>query len=88
MADAIASVHGTQFDVDLIPNLVGVASGGTVDWTLGVAGIKYSYGTELRDTGAYGFLLPATQIIATGEENWAMWQFVGRAIVSEFGKKQ
>ncbi|XP_059099359.1 carboxypeptidase B-like [Tigriopus californicus] len=87
MADTIASVHGTQFDVDLIPNLVGVASGGTVDWTLGVAGIKYSYGTELRDTGSYGFLLPASQIIATGEENWAMWQFVGRSIVSEFGKK-
>jgi len=26
---------------------------------------------ELRDTGNYGFILPASQILPTGEEMWA-----------------
>jgi hypothetical protein len=30
--------------------------------------IKYSYAVELRDTGEYGFLLPADQIIPSGKE--------------------
>eukprot|EP00095_Tigriopus_kingsejongensis_P005647 maker-scaffold695_size110128-snap-gene-0.19 protein:Tk05647 transcript:maker-scaffold695_size110128-snap-gene-0.19-mRNA-1 annotation:"unnamed protein product" len=84
-AETIQAVNNKQFSVDLIPNLVGVASGGTVDWTLGVAGIKYSFAIELRDTGLYGFLLPPDQIIESGEEIWAMWQMVGRHIVDEFG---
>uniref|UniRef100_A0A8C4W4L4 Peptidase M14 domain-containing protein n=1 Tax=Gopherus evgoodei TaxID=1825980 RepID=A0A8C4W4L4_9SAUR len=33
-------------------------------------GMKYSYTFELRDTGRYGFLLPAGQIIPTAEETW------------------
>lgn len=45
------------------------ASGSTVDWTY-EHGIKYSYTFELRDTGTYGFLLPAKQIIPTAEETW------------------
>lgn len=45
------------------------ASGGTIDWTYN-QGIKYSYTFELRDTGRYGFLLPASQIIPTAQETW------------------
>lgn len=45
------------------------ADGITVDWTY-EQGIKYSYTFELRDTGRYGFLLPADQIIPTAEETW------------------
>lgn len=37
-----------------------VASGGSDDWAKGGAGIPYSYTVELRDTGRYGFELPAT----------------------------
>ncbi|KAJ8038357.1 Carboxypeptidase A4 [Holothuria leucospilota] len=33
-------------------------------------GATYSYTVELRDTGEYGFLLPADQIIPTGEESY------------------
>jgi len=47
------------------------ASGSSYDWAKGVAGIKYSYTLELRDRGQYGFLLPPSQIIPTGEETWA-----------------
>jgi carboxypeptidase A1 len=46
-------------------------NGDTADWTYEVLGVKYSYGLELRDTGRHGFLLPADQIIPTGEETVA-----------------
>lgn len=45
------------------------ASGTTVDWTYD-QGIKYSYAFELRDTGRYGFALPANQIVPTAQETW------------------
>jgi len=30
--------------------------------------VTYSYALELRDTGRYGFMLPANQIRPSGEE--------------------
>ena len=47
-------------------------------------GIKYAYSVELRDTGRYGFLLPADQIIPNGEEIWAFQTSVARNIIAEF----
>ncbi|ELW48044.1 Carboxypeptidase A4 [Tupaia chinensis] len=45
------------------------ASGSSVDWAYD-NGIKYAFTFELRDTGHFGFLLPAKQIIPTAEETW------------------
>lgn len=45
------------------------ASGGSIDWSYN-NGVKYSFAFELRDTGRYGFLLPANQIIPTATETW------------------
>ena len=70
--------------VGCIPCLLYVASGGSLDWTLGELGIPYSYGMELRDTGVYGFLLPPDQIIPTGEEAWAFHMTAAREIMAEF----
>ena len=56
-----------------------------MDWTLGELGIPYSYGMELRDTGAHGFLLPPEQIIPTGEEVWAFHMTVARELIKELG---
>lgn len=42
-----------------------------MDWAKGVAGIKYSFIIELRDTGRFGFLLPETEIIPTASETFA-----------------
>ena len=53
---------------DLNLCILDVVSGSSVDWTYGAEKIKYSYGVELRDTGKYGFLLPADQIIPSGKE--------------------
>ena len=45
-------------------------SGGSKDYTYGRLGIKYSFALELRDTGRYGFLLPANQIVPTAMETF------------------
>ena len=46
------------------------SAGSSADWTYDQAGIVYSVGVELRDTGMFGFLLPADQIIPSGEETF------------------
>jgi len=86
--DALKAVHGKEYEVGCIPCMLYVASGGSLDWTLGVAGIPYSFGMELRDTGEHGFLLPADQIIPTGEEVWAFHETVARQIANEFGSSK
>ncbi|XP_027869942.1 carboxypeptidase A1-like [Xiphophorus couchianus] len=45
------------------------SSWGSIDWTYN-QGIKYSYTFELRDTGHFGFILPANQIVPTANETW------------------
>ncbi|XP_014463005.1 carboxypeptidase A2 [Alligator mississippiensis] len=68
-ANALTSLHGTSFKVGTICSTIYQASGGSIDWSYDF-GIKYSFAFELRDTGRYGFLLPADQIIPTAEETW------------------
>lgn len=70
MADAIFSVHQFAYTAGPIGPTLYLASGGSVDWAYGDQGV-FSYTIELRDTGAFGFILPADQIIPTGEENFA-----------------
>ncbi|NXP14386.1 CBPA1 Carboxypeptidase, partial [Thinocorus orbignyianus] len=66
---ALTSLYGTKYEYGSIITTIYKASGATVDWTYD-QGIKYSFTFELRDTGRYGFLLPAKQIIPTAEETW------------------
>ena len=47
------------------------ATGITTDYYFSGENIFHSYTLELRDTGAFGFILPADQIIPTAEETWA-----------------
>ncbi|CAJ1056102.1 carboxypeptidase A1-like isoform X1 [Xyrichtys novacula] len=65
----LATLYGTRYRYGSIINTIYQASGSTVDWTYD-QGIKYSYTFELRDTGRYGFLLPAKQIVPTATETW------------------
>ncbi|KAM6925632.1 carboxypeptidase A5 [Lycodopsis pacificus] len=65
----LASLYGTRYRYGSIINTIYQASGGTIDWTYN-QGIRYSYTFELRDTGRYGFILPANQIIPTAQETW------------------
>ncbi|KAL7862832.1 hypothetical protein SRHO_G00118160 [Serrasalmus rhombeus] len=66
---ALTSLYGTKYAYGSIINVIYQASGGTIDWTYN-QGIKYSYTFELRDTGRYGFILPANQIVPTAQETW------------------
>ncbi len=54
------------------------ASGSSMDWATGVAGIDWSFTLELRPGStdpdpdqSYGFVLPAKYIIPTASEAWA-----------------
>jgi len=84
---ALKAVHGKDYEVGCIPCLLYIASGGSLDWAMGEAGIPYALAMELRDTGTYGFLLPPAQIIPTGEETWAFHKSAARQIFEEFGQK-
>ncbi|XP_007524266.1 carboxypeptidase A1 [Erinaceus europaeus] len=67
--EALSSLYGTDYLYGSIYTTIYQASGNTVDWTYN-QGIKYSFTFELRDTGRYGFLLPASQIVHTAQETW------------------
>nr|XP_055047498.1 carboxypeptidase A1-like [Misgurnus anguillicaudatus] len=66
---ALQSLYNTRYVYGSMINTIYQADGVTTDWTY-KQGIKYSYTFELRDTGRYGFVLPADQIIPTAEETW------------------
>jgi len=69
--EALSAVFGTQYVHGNIGATIYIASGNTVDWTSGTAGVIYSYAIELRDTGEYGFVLPEDQIVPSGQETLA-----------------
>ena len=56
--DALTSVYGTRFKYGPISEVIYIAAGSSVDWAYENAGIKYSFGLELRDSGRMGFMLP------------------------------
>lgn len=68
MRQLIQSVHGLSYTAGPINTTIYPANGGSVDWVYGAAGIV-AYTIELRDTGQFGFILPADQIIPNCEEN-------------------
>ncbi|KAJ3417042.1 carbamoyl-phosphate synthase (glutamine-hydrolyzing) cpa2 [Chytridiales sp. JEL 0842] len=70
-AKALKEVHGKSFAVGSICRIIYPASGSSVDWAYDTANVTYPYGVELRDQGQYGFLLPAKQIVPSGEETFA-----------------
>ncbi|KAK5659583.1 hypothetical protein OQA88_785 [Cercophora sp. LCS_1] len=70
-AAAIRAVHGTSFKTGPICSTIYKATGNSVDYAQDVIGADYVFTAELRDTGNYGFVLPANQIIPSGEEAYA-----------------
>ncbi|KAF2972430.1 hypothetical protein GQX73_g1076 [Xylaria multiplex] len=68
---AIAAVHGTRFTTGQTCSTLYATAGGSNDYFTDVTKAEIAWAIELRDTGTYGFTLPANQIIASGEESWA-----------------
>ncbi|KAH9896913.1 hypothetical protein C8Q73DRAFT_687752 [Cubamyces lactineus] len=73
---AIKQVHGTPFSTGSLCRQLYKASGNVVDYMYAKAGIKFSYSVHLRDTGTYGFSLPAEWIRPVGEETASMIHFL------------
>ncbi|XP_050424689.1 carboxypeptidase B-like [Adelges cooleyi] len=71
MASSIKKATTMEYTVGSAASLLYIAPGGFYDWAKGVAKIKYSYTIELRDTGKYGFDLPASEIVPVGKEAFA-----------------
>jgi murein tripeptide amidase MpaA len=67
-AAAIAKRYGTQFTAGNIVDLLYVASGASVDYMKGTHDTDVAYTFEMRDTGAYGFVLPPAQIVPSSLE--------------------
>ncbi|OBZ77986.1 Carboxypeptidase A2 [Grifola frondosa] len=79
---AIKQVHGTAFTSGSLCSMLYKAPGNVVDWMYARAGVKFSYSVFLRDTGTYGFSLPAEWIRPVGEETANMIQFLAGFISS------
>ncbi|XP_062559197.1 zinc carboxypeptidase-like [Armigeres subalbatus] len=60
--------YGTQYKIGNIAEAIYIASGGSIDWVKGVYKTPIVLCYELRDTGAFGFVLPPEQIIPNSEE--------------------
>merc|ERR1711899_603067 len=80
-SEALTAVHGKNYETGCIPCMLYIASGSSADWAHG-NGINFTTSMELRDTGLYGFLLPADQIIPTSEETWAFHITVIRELIT------
>ncbi|GJD03047.1 Zinc carboxypeptidase [Colletotrichum higginsianum IMI 349063] len=68
---AIKAVHGTSYRYGPICSTIYKATGSSVDYVNDVVKADYTFTQELRDTGNYGFVLPAAQILPTSEETYA-----------------
>lgn len=68
---ALTAVHGTRYTNGPIAKVIYQASGSSADYAYGTCKVLFSYGVELRDTGSYGFVLPPSEILPSGEETFA-----------------
>uniref|UniRef100_A0A1B0GIS5 Zinc carboxypeptidase A 1 n=1 Tax=Lutzomyia longipalpis TaxID=7200 RepID=A0A1B0GIS5_LUTLO len=67
---AISKRYGTTYEYGNIEEAIYPASGGSIDWVHGVNKVPLAFTFELRPdrNSRNGFMLPADQIIPTGEE--------------------
>ncbi|KAF9426079.1 hypothetical protein BGZ76_002913 [Entomortierella beljakovae] len=80
-AAALRAVYGTRFTTGDIYNTIYPASGNSVDFAYSI-GVGAPFAVELRDTGRYGFSLPAAQILPSGVETWAAFSAILDNIVA------
>uniref|UniRef100_A0A182WW69 Peptidase M14 domain-containing protein n=1 Tax=Anopheles quadriannulatus TaxID=34691 RepID=A0A182WW69_ANOQN len=71
---------GSRYTVGPSGSTLYPAAGGSDDWARGALNIKYAYTVELRDTGRYGFVLPANQIKPTGDEAVAFVDIIAQEV--------
>ncbi|KAJ7616054.1 peptidase M14 [Roridomyces roridus] len=84
-ANAGRAVHGRAFSTGTLCSLLYSAPGNILDYIYGEANVKYAYSAFLRDTGTYGFSLPAEWIRPVGEETGAMVAYLARFVAKQMG---
>lgn len=73
---AIKAQSGFVYDYGPICSTIYQATGSSVDYVNDVIGSEYTFTSELRDTGRYGFVLPAAQIVPSGQEAYAGFRYL------------
>lgn len=73
---AIKSVYGTVFQSGPLCPTIYKVTGGSVDYVTDVSKAQYTFTSELRDTGNYGFVLPAAQIVPSAVEAYAGFRYL------------
>lgn len=59
--------------------------GAMIDYFFHEFGARHSYQIKLRDTGSYGFLLPGSAIVPTGEEVFQAIRYLGDYLLGNNG---
>ncbi|KAF9967706.1 hypothetical protein BGZ70_008538 [Mortierella alpina] len=73
---ALKKVYGTKFTYGESYNTINYETfGASDDYALSV-GVGAPFTVELRDTGNFGFLLPADQILPSGKEMWEAFKYI------------
>ncbi|KAI8581435.1 hypothetical protein K450DRAFT_233083 [Umbelopsis ramanniana AG] len=83
---SLKRVHDKQFEIAPVCRSVSETSGDAIEWSYTKQHVKYSYEIQLRDTGSYGFLLPPSEILPSGEEMLSAIQNLALFIRSRDGK--
>ncbi|XP_058978160.1 carboxypeptidase B [Musca domestica] len=71
---------GQIYRASVTHEVLGIAGGGSDDWSRAALGTKYVYTIELRDRGQFGFVLPPSQILETAIEGYTVVDTVAQAI--------
>lgn len=79
--DTMAS---SQPDKDFWPRME-LPGGSALDWFYHELHVNYAYQIKLRDTGSYGFLLPSSEILPTGQEAFNAVLDLGTFLLSNKG---
>ncbi len=82
--DAITEATGVSYEVGPLCQTIYEASGNSIDWAYGMAGIKYSFTMEMRN-GPDGFVVPPEDIDPNGRDLLAFHTSAARDIMAEFG---
>jgi extracellular matrix protein 14 len=80
-ANAVSSNNNVKQDRPTME----LGGGSALDWFYHELGVKYTLQIKLRDTGNYGFLLPKTNIVPTGQETFNAVLALGRYLLGDRG---